>query len=95
MALREVPVFEVRELLRLWLRQESLHGIERLAGVDRKTVRRYVKAAEDLGLRRDGGEEQLSDEFLGSVVEKVRPHRNDGRGPGSSSWSITPRSRHG
>ena len=80
MGFREVRMFEVRELLRLWLRGEGLRGIERLAGVDRKTVRRYVGAAEELGLRRDGGEEQLSDEFLGSVVERVRPHRTDGRG---------------
>ena len=90
MGFREVPVFEVRELLRLWLRGEGLRGIERLAGVDRKTVRRYVEAAEELGLRRGdsggdgdgpgGGEEQLTDEFLGAVVERVRPHRTDGRG---------------
>ena len=73
MAYREVRVFEVREVLRLWVRGESLRSVERLAGVDRKTVRRYVKAAEGLGVRRDGGEDQLSDEFIGSVVEAVRP----------------------
>jgi hypothetical protein len=43
-----------------------------LAGVDRKTVRRYVAAAVELGLVRDGGEEQLTDEFVGLVVEVVR-----------------------
>ncbi len=43
MAFREVRVFEVREVLRLWLRGEGLRAIERLAGVDRKTVRRYVE----------------------------------------------------
>jgi hypothetical protein len=42
MALREVRVFEVREVLRLWLRGEGLRATERLAGVDRKTVRRYL-----------------------------------------------------
>ena len=31
MAFREVPVFEVREVLRLWLRGETLRGIERLS----------------------------------------------------------------
>jgi len=40
MAFWEVRVFEVRELLRLWLRGQGLRAIERLAGVDRKTVRR-------------------------------------------------------
>jgi transposase len=80
MSFREVPVFEIREVLRLWLRGEGFRSIERLAGVDRKTVRRYVTAAEGLGLRDDGGEGQLSDEFMGLVVEAVRPHRRDGHG---------------
>jgi transposase len=80
MAFREVRVFEVREVLRLWIRGEGFRGVERLAGVDRKTVRRYVEAAVELGLARDGGEEQLSDTFMATVVEKVRPHRHDGHG---------------
>ncbi len=85
MAFREVRVFEVREVLRLWLRGEGIRSTERLAGVDRKTVRRYVAAGSELGLIRDSGEEQLSDEFIGSVVEAVRPHRADGRG---EAWGL-------
>jgi len=85
MAFREVRVFQVREVLRLWLRGEGIRSTERLAGVDRKTVRRYVAAAVELGLVRDSGEGQLSDEFLGSVVEAVRPHRVDGRG---AAWRL-------
>jgi hypothetical protein len=45
MAFREVRVFEVREVLRLWLRGEGIRSTERLAGVDRKTVCRYVARA--------------------------------------------------
>jgi hypothetical protein len=41
--------------MRLFLRGEGLRSIERLAGVDRKTVRRYLAAAGELGLVRDGG----------------------------------------
>ncbi|MGH3455391.1 MAG: IS21 family transposase [Nocardioidaceae bacterium] len=78
-------MFEVREVLRLWLRSEGVRSTERLAGVDRKTVRRYVSAAVELGLVRDGGEIQLSDTFVGSVVEAVRPHRVDGRG---EAWRL-------
>jgi transposase len=85
MAFREVRVFEIREVLRLWLRGEGVRATERLAGVDRKTVRRYLAAAQELGLVRDDGEQQLSDEFMGSVVEKVRPHRTDGRG---RAWGL-------
>lgn len=85
MAFREVRVFEVREVLRLWLRGEGLRATERLSGVDRKTVRRYVQAAEELGLVRGGGEQQLSEAFLGSLLERVRPHRTDGRG---QAWEL-------
>jgi transposase len=80
MSFREVRVFEVKEVLRLWLRGEGLRSVERLAGIDRKTVRRYVSAAEELGLVRDGGEDQLNELFIAQVVEVVRPHRSDGHG---------------
>jgi transposase len=80
MAFREVRVYEVREVLRLWLRGEGIRGVARLAGVDRKTVRRYLAAAGELGLVCGGGEGQLGDELLGRVVERVRPHRLDGHG---------------
>ena len=78
-------MYEVREVLRLWLDGEGLRSIERLSAVDRKTVRRYVTAAEGLGLDRDGGGGQLSDVFVGLVVEAVRPHRSDGRG---EAWRL-------
>jgi hypothetical protein len=55
---REVPVHEVREVLRLWVRGESLRSIERLAGVDRKTVRRYVAGGVEAGLVADGNEDR-------------------------------------
>ena len=84
MAFREVRVFEIREVLRLWLRGEGLRSIERLGPVDRKTARRYVAAAQECGLIREGGEEQLSDTLLGAVCERVRPHRLDGHG---AAWA--------
>lgn len=80
MAFREIRVFEVREVLRLWLAGEGFRATERLVGFDRKTVRRYVDAAVGLGLVRDGSDEQLTDVFIGLVVEAVRPHRTDGHG---------------
>ena len=49
MTFREVHVFEIREVLRLWLRGEGLRSIERLSSVDRKTVRRYLEAAAEAG----------------------------------------------
>src|SRR5919197_829725 len=62
MSFREVRVFEVREALRLWLRGEGIRAMERMAQLDRKTVRRYVNAAVELGLARADGEGQLTDE---------------------------------
>jgi Mu transposase-like protein len=85
MAFREVRVFEVREVLRLFLRGEGLRSTERLVGLDRKTVRRYLTAAGELGLVQAGGEEQLTDAFVGLVVDKVRPWRGDGRG---EAWTM-------
>jgi hypothetical protein len=42
MSFRQVRVFEVKDVLRLWPRGEGLRSVERLAGIDRKTVRPYV-----------------------------------------------------
>lgn len=84
MSFREVQVYEVKEVLRLWLRDESDRAIARLSMVDRKTVKRYVGAAVDCGLVRDGGDGQLTDELIGAVCERVRPHRRDGHG---EAWS--------
>ena len=58
MAYREVPVFEVREVLRLWL---SLIGFRRIAEMvrcDRKTVTKIVRIAEALGLVRTDSPER-------------------------------------
>jgi transposase len=84
MSFREVQVHEIREVLRLWLRGEGQRSVERLSSVNRKTVVRYIGAAVALGVVRDGGEEQLTDELIGAVCERVRPHRPDGHG---AAWA--------
>ena len=73
-------MIEVREVLRAWLGGAGLRTAAERAGVDRKTARRYVAAAEQAGLRRDGGEGQLTDELVGVVVAAVRPARPSGHG---------------
>jgi len=62
---REVSVVEVVEVLRCWLSGAGYRRVAALAGVDRKTVRRYVDAAVAAGLDREGGVEQLTDELIG------------------------------
>ena len=71
-------------------RQRGFRAIAESGPPDRKTIRRYIEAAEECGLERDGGEEQLSDELIGLVVEKVRP-----RGPGirGETWKLCQKQR--
>jgi transposase len=79
-AFREVRVNEVREVLRCWLSGDGLRTAAERAGVDRKTARRYVEAAQAAGLVRDGGAGQLCDELIGAVIAAVRPARAAGHG---------------
>src|SRR5919197_338218 len=85
MAYREVSVIEVREVLRGWLGGAGLRTVAEQAGVDRKTARRYVQAAEAAGVIRDGGWAQVTDEVVGAVVAAVRPARPEGHG---EAWQL-------
>ncbi len=81
MAFREIPMYEVREVLRLWLAGRGLRSIAEMVRPDRKTVRRIVQAAVDAGLVRDRGDGQLTDVFVGAVVValvQARPDRHGG-----------------
>jgi transposase len=82
MSYREVHVIEVKEVVRLWSLGESQRSIARLMNLDRKTVRRYVKAAQQSGCRPG---EPVSEPLVGEVMGRVRA-----QGPGvrGSSWSV-------
>src|SRR5882724_6099842 len=69
MSYREVHVVEVKEVVRLWSGGESLRTISRLTGLDRKTVRRYVKAAQQAGCRVG---DPVEDATVGEVIGRVR-----------------------
>jgi hypothetical protein len=73
-------VVEVREVLRGWLDGAGLRIVAERAGVDRKTARRYVQAAEAAGVVRGGGWGQVTDDVVGAVVAAVRPARPAGHG---------------
>src|SRR6478609_7872633 len=85
MASREVDVIEVREVLRGWVEGAGLRTIAERAGVDRKTARRYVEAAQSAGLVRTDGLPALSDELIGAVIAAVRPARPNGHG---AAWDL-------
>src|ERR1700758_3767545 len=85
MAFREVLVTKVKEVLRAWLAGQGKRPAAGRAGVNVKTAQRYIAAAQEAGLSRDGGEVQLTDELLGVVVAAVRPARPAGHG---ESWQL-------
>lgn len=86
MGFREVSVVGVKEILRLWLLGHGQRKVADLSQSDRKTVRRYVEAAQAAGLERDDSEDNLTDDLIGAVIEAVRP----GRPPGDhgTSWEL-------
>ena len=84
MAFREVRVYEVKEVLRLWVRGTGTRQIAVLVGLDRKTVQRYIAAATEVGLERGAAEDSLDDALMAQVCERARPRRRDGHG---GSWS--------
>jgi len=53
---REVPMVEVREVLRLRQMGYGLRRTAALLGLDRKTVRRYLAVAEAVGFRPESSE---------------------------------------
>ena len=77
---------QVREVLRRWLRGQGERPAAAGAGVDRKTARRYIAAAKQLGVVRNGDESQLSDEVIGQVCEAVRPCAPTATGRPGGCW---------
>lgn len=68
MAFLEVAMVQVREVIRRWQAGESKTGIGQASGVSRRTVGRYIAAAEALGVRRDGG--PPGEEVLAQLLQR-------------------------
>ena len=75
MPFREVTMLETKEVLRLWLGGVPKKRAAAQLGLDPKTVRRIVRRAESLGLRKDAGPGALTDELLVKLLQllAVRP----------------------
>jgi len=54
MARREIPMNEVVETIYQWHKGMRIQHISRSLGLDRKTVRKYVRIAGTLGVARGG-----------------------------------------
>jgi transposase len=85
MAYREVMMLEVKEVLRLWLAGVPKRQVAAQLGLDVKTVRRYLSAAQASGLRREQGAGVLDEALVASVLAAVRPILGRPRGDG---WAL-------
>jgi transposase len=79
---REVTMIEVREVLRLRSDGVPKKRIAAQLGLDPKTVRRYLTAAETAGVRVSGG---VSDEEVRQVLLALHP---SGGRPRGDSWAL-------
>lgn len=80
MAFREVGMFEVKEILRLYLEKGvGKKPTSRTVGVDVKTVRRYVEAAEELGIG-----PPIDDLKLAQIFAHL--HASEAREKGKAYW---------
>lgn len=82
MAYREVTMLEVKEVLRLWLGGVRKKRIAAQLGLDVKTVRRYITAAQATGLTLEAGPDGLDDDRLAAVVSTVQPGTGRPHGDG-------------
>jgi transposase len=73
---REVPMIEIREVLRLRQMGYGLRRIAQLLRTDRKTIRRYLAAAEMVGFRPETSE--ITDGLVTDVVVALQPGRPGG-----------------
>lgn len=83
MAYREVTTVETKEVLRQWVGGVRHKRIAARLGMDVKTVRRYVRAAQALGLTRDAGEAALTEKFEIELLASL--HAQPGR-PRGEAW---------
>lgn len=72
MAFREVTMFEVKEVVRQWLGGRGVKTVARAVGIDPKTARRYIRAAEEAGLARSHGPDGLDDERFLAILELLK-----------------------
>jgi transposase len=54
MARRRIEVNEIVEIIYHWHKGNTIRGIKRALGFDRKTIRKYIQIAQELGVKRGG-----------------------------------------
>ena len=89
---REVRMTEVKEVLRLWVARTGKKRIAAQLGIDVKTVRRYARAALEVGLRQGEMVPALTDDVVAAVLQRVRavPAREHGEAWARCEQARTP-----
>src|SRR5438445_12875350 len=93
MVYREVTRVEIKEVLRQWVGGAGCKRISARLGLDVKTVRRYVHAAQALGLTPASGEAALTDELLTALLASMRTQAGRPRGEAWQHSHASPRGR--
>ena len=83
MGYREVTMLEIKEVLRLWCGGAARKRIAAQLGLDIRTVRRYLRAAQACGVRPGG--EAPDGEPLAAVIAALQPDWGRRRG---ESWAV-------
>src|SRR5216117_2691222 len=84
MGYREVTMLEIKEVLRLWCGGAAKKRIAAQLGLDIKTVRRYVRAAQASGPW-PAGDAPLDEERVAAVVTALQPDWGRQRG---DAWAV-------
>ena len=77
MSYRELNMNEIKEVLRRYKAGQGKREIARGTGLDRKTVRRYIEAAQRCDISRDG---ELSDSEVCQVAQRIQNRPDPGPG---------------
>lgn len=85
MSYREVTMVEIKEVVRLWLARVPKKRIARQVGLDPKTVRRYVAAAQAQGLIPGTDEAALTEEVFAGLLLALEPTQERSHG---DSWQL-------
>ena len=87
MAYREVRVVDYSEVVRRRPAGDRLRAVSRGAGLDRKTVRRIIRSAEQVGLK--PGDPSPDDKTMAAVINEVKDSQPPA-GPGETHRSLCP-----
>ena len=83
MAYREVTMLEIKEVLQLWFEGKAKKEIARLVGVDRNTVRRYIKTAVKCGMSPGMSLQSITDKQLAEILIQLKSLSSKTKSP---SW---------